>query len=258
MTASGISPTRIESADPRVKWVDSVPESAIFLGRPNQAPTPGRRGNHHLPILGRKFQTLEEATPHWNINVVRGPALRRWIGEVAELRITVFREYPYLYDGAAEYEAEYLRTYVQSPDAVLILVRDGDRVVGASTGVPMAHESDAFKQPLEARGMDPDTVFYCGESVLLPAYRGRGIYKRFFHQRERHARRLGGLRLSCFCAVIRPSDHPLKPPAYRPLDPVWQRFGYRRHPDLHCTYRWKDINHPQETDHPMAYWLKPL
>lgn len=59
------------------------------------------------------------------IERVTGPTLERCIPEVARLRIEVFRDLPYLYDGSAAYEAQYLRTYVDSPDAVAVLVFDG-------------------------------------------------------------------------------------------------------------------------------------
>jgi len=46
------------------------------------------------------------------IEIVRvtGADLERWISELARLRIRVFRDWPYLYDGDADYEARYLRT----------------------------------------------------------------------------------------------------------------------------------------------------
>ena len=40
-------------------------------------------------------------------------ALEAALGDVAALRIAVFRDWPYLYDGDADYEARYLDTYAQ-------------------------------------------------------------------------------------------------------------------------------------------------
>ncbi|MFT9091649.1 MAG: GNAT family N-acetyltransferase, partial [Gluconacetobacter sp.] len=55
--------------------------------------------------------------------------------DLARLRITVFREWPYLYDGADPlYERQYLEVYLRSPQAAAIVARDGGgRIVGAST-----------------------------------------------------------------------------------------------------------------------------
>ncbi len=188
---------------------------------------------------------------------VAGAALRSHLGDLARLRIGVFREFPYLYDGTEDYERKYLDTYTATGDAMAVLVFDGDAVVGASTGVPLAHESDAFRQPFIDHGIDPQRVFYCGESVLLPAYRGQGIYKHFFTAREDHALR-GGFDVIAFCGVVRAPDHPLCPPGYTPLDGVWRHFGYAAHPELIAHFDWKDIDRGRETAHPMMFWLKQL
>ena len=102
-----------------------------------------------------------------------------------------------------------------------------------------------------------NSVFYYGESVLLPSYRGRGIGKAFLAKRERHAAERGFSTVA-FCAVERPDDHPLKPAGYVPLHGFWRSQGYERHPELATTFRWKDIGEPTETDKPMVFWLKSL
>lgn len=193
-----------------------------------------------------------------SIITVTGDALRARIEALASLRMRVFREFPYLYDGTLDYEMHYLATYMQSPEAMAVLALAGGEVVGASTALPMCWETEEFKRPFVARGIDPARVFYLGESVLLPQYRGQGLYKAFFAGREAHARALRDFDLACFCAVERPPDHPLRPRDYVPLDAVWQHFGYRRQADFVTRYQWKDIDQPQPTDKPMVFWLKQL
>ena len=187
-----------------------------------------------------------------------GEAIRPWIQSLANLRIQVFREWPYLYDGDMAYEAQYLETYVQSPRSVCVLALDGDRVVGAATGLPLSDEEAAFIQPFAEQGYKPATIFYFGESVLLPDYRGRGIGVRFFEEREAHARELGGFRYCCFCAVERPDDHPLRPEDYQPLDDFWKKRGYEPVPELRTHYPWKDIDQADETAKPMNFWMGRL
>ena len=65
----------------------------------------------------------------------------------------------------------------------MVLVLDGDTVVGATTGLPMDAETPEFQKPFVENGFDPAKIFYCAESVLLPEYRGRGIYPKFFAER---------------------------------------------------------------------------
>ncbi|MDO9141935.1 MAG: GNAT family N-acetyltransferase [Methylobacter sp.] len=185
-----------------------------------------------------------------------GAALEQFIPELARLRIEVFRDFPYLYDGDINYEKKYLQTYIDCPESVIVIAFDGDRVVGASTAIPMKYETDELKQPFLDNGYNLDEVFYCSESVLDKNYRGLGIGVRFFEQREAHADDLGGFKHICFCCVERPADHPRRPADYVPLDKFWNKRGYVKHPELHTSYIWKDLDDSEENPKPMTFWLK--
>ncbi|MCP8893835.1 GNAT family N-acetyltransferase [Shinella daejeonensis] len=192
------------------------------------------------------------------IKVVHGEAISPYIPDLARLRITVFRAFPYLYEGSEDYEADYLATYARSPESLFVLALDGERIVGASTGVPMADETEAFKAPFAAAGLAPERIFYYGESVLLADYRGRGLGVRFFEEREAYAARLGRFDWCAFCAVERPADHSLRPADYMPLDTFWKRRGYTPRPDLRTTFSWRDVGEAVETKKPMSFWLKAV
>lgn len=137
-----------------------------------------------------------------------------------------------------------------------VLAFDGDRVVGASTAIPLAHDTPEVQRPFREADMDPARVFYLGESVLLPPYRRRGIGVRFFEEREAHARSVGSFAWYAFCAVERPRDHPRRPPGYVPLDAFWAHRGYRRHPELRTTFSWRDLDETAQSEKPMVFWLK--
>lgn len=193
-----------------------------------------------------------------NIQVLRcsGQALQQYINDLAQLRIEVFRDFPYLYDGDLEYEQHYLQTYIDCPQAVIVLALDGDKVVGASTGIPMQYESEQFIKPFKQQGYDVSKIFYCAESVLKKQYRGQGLGVRFFEEREAHAHALGGFEYFSFCCVQRAADHPLKPSAYFPLDTFWTKRGYRQHQELMTQYEWKDIDETEQSAKTMLFWLK--
>ncbi len=190
------------------------------------------------------------------IKRLSGEALLKYIPELARLRIEVFRDYPYLYDGDYDYEEKYLQTYIDCADSVIVLALDYDKVIGASTAIPMKYETDEVKLPFIENGYNSDNIFYCGESVLNKAYRGLGIGVRFFAEREAHAQELGGFEHICFCCVERPVDHPRRPPDYVPLDQFWNKRGYFKHPELKTIYSWKDLDDEVETPKPMTFWLK--
>jgi GNAT superfamily N-acetyltransferase len=154
------------------------------------------------------------------VEPLTGSALQSALPALAMLRITVFREWPYLYDGSLEYEQNYLAHFAAAKDAMIVAVRDGDEIVGGSTAAPLRGHTEEFVPLFEAHGFDPERIFYFGESVLLRNYRGRGLGHAFFDHREVHARACAGPKgpysETTFCAVIRPDDHPLKPPGSPP------------------------------------------
>lgn len=187
-----------------------------------------------------------------------GDALTPYIPDLAQLRIEVFRAFPYLYDGDLDYEKTYLQTYIDAPGSVIILALDGEKVVGASTAIPLAQETDYVKAPFLAHDYDINTIFYCGESVLLPAYRGQGAGVKFFEEREAHAHELGDFEISTFCAVDRAQNHPMKPAGHVPLDEFWKRRGYKKHPELQTEFSWQEIGEEEESPKSMTFWLKRL
>ena len=186
-----------------------------------------------------------------------GAALTAALPELARLRITVFRDWPYLYDGSLAYEQVYLAKFAKAKGAVCIAAYDGDAMVGASTGGPLLESDEEFITPFRTAGWDASKIFYCGESVLLTSHRGHGLGHVFFDGREAQARGLGGFTHSAFCRVIRPDDHPLKPADYRPLDGFWMKRGYAPI-DLFAHATWKDIDQPHETEKQLQFWIKEL
>jgi GNAT superfamily N-acetyltransferase len=189
---------------------------------------------------------------------VAGPGIGPWLDAVARLRIAVFRDWPYLYDGDFAYEQDYLRAYARSPDSVFVLALDGDAVVGASTGLPLADDTVEFQRPFLDAGRRVDDVFYFGESVLLPQYRGQGLGHRFFDEREAHARSLGRFAWTGFCAVDRDPADPRRPAGHRGNEAFWTKRGYARQPGLTVRLAWQELDEPAPSEKPLTFWLRAL
>lgn len=193
-----------------------------------------------------------------DLRVVRGAEVGPCLPDLARLRIDVFREWPYLYAGNAAYEQAYLEVYARSPDSVFVLAMDDERIVGASSGLPLADDADAFRAPFEAAGLDVERVFYFGESVLLPAYRGRGLGHAFFDAREAHAAVLGRFDWTAFCAVDRDDGDPRRPASYRGNEGLWAKRGYARRDDLRCTLGWPETAGGPDIPHTLTFRLRAL
>lgn len=191
-----------------------------------------------------------------DVRALTGAALDAALEDVALLRIAVFRDWPYLYDGDLDYERRYLAAY-RAPGALLVGAFDGARLVGASTGTPMTDHAAEFAAPFAGVAVPLDRIFYGGESVLLAEYRGRGIGHRFFDLREDHARRRGATHVA-FCSVIRPPDHPARHADDRGHDAFWHKRGYAPLPGVIARFGWKDIGDTAETEKPLQFWMRAL
>ncbi|SEH18880.1 hypothetical protein SAMN05428974_3123 [Sphingopyxis sp. YR583] len=188
---------------------------------------------------------------------VTGAGLAAVISDLARLRTVVFRDFPYLYDGDAAYESDYLASFAQAEGAVIVVARDGEEIVGAATAAPLAAQDMAWQQPLAAAGFDIARTFYFGESVLLASHRGQGVGHAFFDHREAQARAQGASH-AAFCSVIREADHPSRPVGYRPLDTFWRARGYAPLAGVTASFDWKCVGEDAERSHILQYWTRKL
>jgi GNAT superfamily N-acetyltransferase len=189
------------------------------------------------------------------VRPLTGAEIAGALDDLARLRIAVFAAYPYLYDGDVAYEAEYLAEFAAAKSAVLVAAFDGARIVGAATAAAMGEQKAEFQQAFLARGWDVSRLFYFGESVLLPEYRGQSIGHAFFDHREAQARACGA-NMACFAAVIRPDDHPARPAGYQPLDGFWAKRGYAPVPGFVTELSWQEHGVEGESVNRLQYWLR--
>ncbi|MDX1805288.1 MAG: GNAT family N-acetyltransferase [Alcanivorax sp.] len=189
------------------------------------------------------------------IRPVTGIAVEPWLEELAALRIEVFRDFPYLYDGSLAYERDYLDRYAQSDRSVFVLALEFNRLVGAATALPLEDADQDFQAPFQQAGLPVEQVFYFGESVLQQPYRGQGIGHRFFDLREQYAADFG-FDITAFCAVERAADDPRKPAGYRSLEPFWRDRGYHPRADLKAHFAWADVGESEPSEKTLGCWLR--
>ena len=189
--------------------------------------------------------------------VLDGDAVAAALDDLARLRIDVFADWPYLYAGSLGYERDYVATYRDAQNAILVAAKDGDRIVGAATGTPMEDHASDFAAPFAATGIPLTDIFYCAESVLLADFRGQGAGHVFFDMREAKAKALGR-RYVAFCSVMRPEDHPARPVDYRPLDGFWRKRGYEKLDGVVARFKWTDHGDAEQSEKPLQFWMKAL
>lgn len=185
----------------------------------------------------------------------RGETTKALIPALGALRIQVFYDFPYLYEGSQQYEENYLQVYVNCPQSIVFGIFDGENLIGATTGIPLSEEDPDIQKPFLDSEENPADYFYFGESILLPGYRGLGLGHRFFDVREEHARNQG-FKHTVFCSVVREENHPLKPENYRSNDAFWIKRGYTRLPEVRCEMTWLDRGNQEETVKELIFWKK--
>lgn len=201
--------------------------------------------------------TRPDLPPGLTLRSLQGAELEQHLDAVAGLRIAVFRDWPYLYDGSLEYERDYLQTYRDSAQALLVGAFDGDRLIGASTSTPMEDHAEEFAAAFAGLGRPLTHILYGAESVVLEPYRGLGLGHRFFDLREAHARALGRSHVA-FCSVQRPDSHPMRPQTYRSNDAFWMGRGYAPLPGVTAEFSWRDVGDSSETAKPLQFWMRAL
>ncbi len=183
----------------------------------------------------------------------QGKEIAKIMDPLTDLSINVFREYPYLYEGSTAY----LDRYLDTKGSFVLMVFENEQAVGAATAAPLTEEYEDFRIPFVKAGINPAEVFFFGDAMLLPVYRGMGIYKTFMHERTQAAIAYGTT-MCTFLAVNRPDGHPLKPANYKDLKPIWNHYGFIEHPEIKPHYSWKDIDQQEETQKPFSAWMKIL
>ncbi len=189
--------------------------------------------------------------------LLQGEAIRPHLAGIARLRMEIFREFPYLYLGEEAYELEYLRSYADSDNAFVVLAWDGDVLAGALTGVPLQEEMPEFTAPFAHSSYALDRLFYIGELLFLPRYRGQGLGTMLFGEAEAHVRsRSSFSHLTC-ATVVRPDEHPFRPDDFIPIDGFLHRHAFERMDGVTVDLSWPEVDGVTR-GHAMQFWIRPL
>lgn len=198
-----------------------------------------------------------ETTLALTTQLLSGVEAAAHLEELATLRIGIFREFPYLYDGRREDELAYLKSYAETADAFVIIVKDGAAVVGAATGMPLRHETAELIEPFTGTSYPVAEMYYVGELLFCPGYRNRGLGMSLVRMIEEQVRSLGGYRYLTCATVARPDDHPRRPADYIPINRFLDRNGFLPLPGVVTEFTWLETDGVRRS-HPMNFWVREL
>lgn len=181
-----------------------------------------------------------------------------WISDLAFLRMIVFKDFPYLYEGDLEYEKSYLQRYFENPKAMIEGCFHQGKLVGATTATSLKDEDKLLVKPFLDKGYIPKEFCYFGESILLNEYRGLGVGSHFFETRLNFAQSDRDYKFACFCAVKRKLNDPRRPENYKPLDGLWMKQGFQPVAGLVGQISWQEIGEDEESLKDLQFWIKKL
>jgi hypothetical protein len=197
-------------------------------------------------------------TPDIKIRTLHGAGIKTYIPSIVKVRTEVLKEYPYMRTCHAEEDTQYFRYLSKSKDSIAVLVFDGPKIIGVTTGIPLDEQLPAFQKPFLEKDLKPSDYYYFGVCTLLKPYRGRGIAHHFFDLREEHAKHLKRFNKICLSTVARPKNHPRKPKDYVSLDSFWKKRGYVERKDLMGQLPWKDVEEKTPSPKSLVFWVKEI
>lgn len=187
------------------------------------------------------------------IRTLIGSGIKTYMQSIAKVRQEVLSEIPYLQLGGPETDLHYVKHLALSKDSIAVIVFDGPKIIGASTGIPLSDELPLFQEPFLKRGIPLEDYYYFGFSALLKPYRSRGLAHHFFDLREEHVRHLKRFSKICFTATIPPKGA-LKHTDQTNLETFWQKRGFVEHPSMTCRYPILD----RQFAISLKFWMKDL
>lgn len=161
------------------------------------------------------------------IESLSGAESKKYFEDFARLRIEIFREYPYLYEGTVENERNYIENYLSNPQSRIFVLFDGDKICGMLTTVPMSGEYQDIIASFEKTGLKSSESFYLGDMILQKEYRNRKLFPIFFNAALEHAKCKGFKTLSLMCIVCKDADWG-RPAEFRDVVRLCEKIGFTK------------------------------
>lgn len=180
---------------------------------------------------------------------VQGSEIESYIDDMVRLRLAVFRESPYFYEGTEACEKEYLSQYLNSKNSLFVVAKSGTKVIGIISGLPL-RELESSAKIFSKNNVPVDSVYYLGEMVIDAPYRKFGAELSLYQTFEDHVRSLGCYDQIAECVVMDAETDP--------SDYSFEKMGAVKQPHLVDCFFWEEIGKEGSVPHFMQYWIKGL
>jgi len=218
-------------------------------------------------LLTLTLFTITTITPSENpnpytIKVLTPEQMKPLLPFVANLRVNIFRNYPYLYDGNIAEEMENLEKYAQHNNSALAIAYCNETPVGFLCGSDLMHYSVHFENSIEdlfkSGNLHAKNYYYCADIIILPEHRGKYLAPQLFDAIENYAQQKG-YTASCFITEHH-ENHPLKPHDHKSLVPLWNNLNYQKSALItYATWQTYQLDGTIKSEqHPLIFWLKTL
>jgi GNAT superfamily N-acetyltransferase len=179
--------------------------------------------------------------------LLRGSEIAPHVQEISSFFNATYREAPYFYDASVEKWDGYVQSYADTDKAVVCLVQEGEIILGAAMGTPLAEAREKYRMGFARRPEDLKSLFYLGEFAIKSDYRRQGIGTKMYQAFERAAA-AQGLSGICFWQ--------LESAETAPADSFWKKQQFEQRPDIHFDELWKDLSGAEKVPHRMICWMK--
>ena len=184
-----------------------------------------------------------------------GGQIAEMIPTIAQLRITSFKGYPYLYNGTLESEYEYLETYKNNEHALVVYGDDPRK--GLMQGAPLTAIFPSATPIFEAAQLNPEYFYYC-EEIILPLDKMTLILQMFAAVEDQAKK--WGYKNVCLITHKGQENHSLKPDNYQSVEPLFEKIGFiKTHLSMQDTYStFCQDGSVQQREHEFVFWIKKL
>jgi GNAT superfamily N-acetyltransferase len=197
----------------------------------------------------------------YSMQLHQGQKLGKFARFIAEQRVTMFAEYPYLYQAAVEDDMPYTTWFSQLPKSAAVVAYYEDKPIGFIAGTSFKDFGEHFQGSValfEDAQLNPESYFYISEVIIIPEHRGEGLSTQLFEVIENYAKQAGYTK-ACFVTESH-KKHPLKPANYRDLGVLWTKLGYSLM-NLFLQFSWPTLQtdgSSEMQEHTLEYWQKDL